>query len=169
MNAFRKIRPLFVLLFVASGLLAVQAPSVWAQENGKKHEKVRAVEGITEYSLPNGVRFLLFPDPASSTITVNVNNDSTAGLVIENATVTDSVDGGPATTIASGQTIAGSSVYTWSGPAVLGHHLDTATVTGQIDTSTGACGRDTNGQPISASTQCSSLVECLTPCMLTRS
>src|SRR5262245_10349915 len=30
------------------------------------------VEGITEYSLPNGLRFLLFPDPSKPTITVNI-------------------------------------------------------------------------------------------------
>ena len=30
------------------------------------------VEGITEYSLPNGLRFLLIPDPSKPTITVNI-------------------------------------------------------------------------------------------------
>ncbi|HYV45433.1 MAG TPA: pitrilysin family protein [Myxococcaceae bacterium] len=34
-------------------------------------QKVRAVEGITEYSLPNGMRVLLFPDPSKPTVTVN--------------------------------------------------------------------------------------------------
>jgi zinc protease len=37
-----------------------------------KYEKVVTVEGVTEYRLPNGVRFLLFPDPSSSTVTVNM-------------------------------------------------------------------------------------------------
>lgn len=31
-----------------------------------------SVEGITEYSLPNGLRFLLFPDPSKPTMTVNI-------------------------------------------------------------------------------------------------
>ncbi len=35
-------------------------------------EKVTSVEGITEYRLANGLRVLLFPDPAKPTITVNV-------------------------------------------------------------------------------------------------
>jgi zinc protease len=34
--------------------------------------KVVTVEGITEYRLENGVRFLLFPDPAASTVTINM-------------------------------------------------------------------------------------------------
>jgi len=37
-----------------------------------KVEKVTSIEGITEYKLENGVRFLLFPDPAASTVTVNM-------------------------------------------------------------------------------------------------
>ena len=35
-------------------------------------EKVTSVEGITEYKLQNGLRLLVFPDPAKSTITVNM-------------------------------------------------------------------------------------------------
>ena len=35
-------------------------------------ERIGAVEGITEYRLPNGLRLLLFPDPSKSTITVNI-------------------------------------------------------------------------------------------------
>jgi zinc protease len=34
--------------------------------------KVREVEGITEYTLPNGLQVLLFPDPTQSSVTVNV-------------------------------------------------------------------------------------------------
>ena len=33
--------------------------------------KVGTVEGITEYSLPNGLRVLLFPDPSKNVVTVN--------------------------------------------------------------------------------------------------
>jgi NAD+ synthetase len=35
-------------------------------------ERITFVEGITEYSLPNGLRVLLFPDPSRPIITVNV-------------------------------------------------------------------------------------------------
>ena len=34
--------------------------------------KVTAVEGITEYRLPNGLQVLFFPDASKPTITVNV-------------------------------------------------------------------------------------------------
>ena len=34
--------------------------------------KVTEVEGISEYSLPNGLKVLLFPDPSKPTITVNI-------------------------------------------------------------------------------------------------
>src|SRR5436190_23564635 len=34
--------------------------------------RVTAVEGITEYRLANGLKFLLFPDPSKPTITVNI-------------------------------------------------------------------------------------------------
>jgi zinc protease len=48
-------------------LLAQPAPA----QNGMA-TKVASVEGITEYKLDNGVRFLLYPDPAASTVTVNM-------------------------------------------------------------------------------------------------
>ena len=35
-------------------------------------QKVRTVEGITEYRLGNGLQVLLFPDPTQSTLTVNI-------------------------------------------------------------------------------------------------
>ncbi len=35
-------------------------------------QKITAVEGITEYSLPNGLRVLLFPDPSKPIMTVNI-------------------------------------------------------------------------------------------------
>ncbi len=37
-----------------------------------KATKVRSVEGITEYTLPNGMQVLLFPDTTQSTVTVNI-------------------------------------------------------------------------------------------------
>src|SRR3989338_8421273 len=33
---------------------------------------IRQIEGISEYKLPNGFSFLLFPDQQQSTITVNI-------------------------------------------------------------------------------------------------
>src|SRR5271157_3643449 len=35
-------------------------------------QKVTSVEGITEYSFPNGLHVLLFPDPAKPKVTVNI-------------------------------------------------------------------------------------------------
>ncbi len=35
-------------------------------------KKIRAVEGVTEYRLDNGLRLLLYPDPASAKVTVNL-------------------------------------------------------------------------------------------------
>jgi len=35
-------------------------------------QKITAVEGITEYSLPNGLHFLLFPDDSKPKVTVNI-------------------------------------------------------------------------------------------------
>jgi zinc protease len=43
-----------------------------AQDLPSGVKKVTSVEGITEYSLDNGLRFLVFPDPSKPTITVNV-------------------------------------------------------------------------------------------------
>ncbi|MBK9271096.1 MAG: insulinase family protein [Saprospiraceae bacterium] len=43
-----------------------------AQNSDPKAEKVTSVEGITEYKLPNGLRFLVFPDNSKQTITVNI-------------------------------------------------------------------------------------------------
>src|SRR5947208_9419631 len=35
-------------------------------------QKVTSVEGITEYRYPNGLRLLLFPDPSTPKLTVNM-------------------------------------------------------------------------------------------------
>jgi zinc protease len=35
-------------------------------------QKVTSVEGITEYSLPNGLHILLFPDDSKPKVTVNI-------------------------------------------------------------------------------------------------
>ena len=41
-----------------------------AQDKDAPPEKGVTIEGITEYRLKNGCKFLLFPDRASSTVTV---------------------------------------------------------------------------------------------------
>ena len=49
------------------------APAAPAAEAAPaKAEMVTSVEGITEYRLPNGLRFLLFPDQSKRQITVNI-------------------------------------------------------------------------------------------------
>ena len=50
-------------------LLAVAA---YSQTLPKGVQKVTSVEGVTEYSFPNGLRLLLFPDNSKPKITVNV-------------------------------------------------------------------------------------------------
>src|SRR5215510_13170071 len=46
--------------------------SAFAQPLPQGVQKTIAVEGITEYAYPNGLRVLLFPDPSRPKITVNV-------------------------------------------------------------------------------------------------
>jgi zinc protease len=60
----------FLVLFA----LFLTANMVHAQggEKPATPEKITTVEGITEYRLANGVRALLFPDPSSSNVTVNM-------------------------------------------------------------------------------------------------
>lgn len=52
--------------------LALSPLTAQAQEAATRAKKVVTVEGITEYQLDNGVRYLLFPDPSSATVTVNL-------------------------------------------------------------------------------------------------
>ncbi len=62
-------------LFISSTALGAQArtqPSRAAQAPAVKATRVASVEGITEYTLPNGLRFLLFPDQSKPTVTVNL-------------------------------------------------------------------------------------------------
>jgi len=58
------------LFLVALGLLT-WTTGVGAQEKATP-KKIVTIEGITEQRLDNGLRFLLFPDPSSSTVTVNM-------------------------------------------------------------------------------------------------
>ena len=67
--------------FVLSGLLAACTFTATVSLEGEPQEpaagaveatEVASVEGITEYRLPNGLRFLLFPDQSKQQITVNI-------------------------------------------------------------------------------------------------
>jgi zinc protease len=63
--------PLFAValaLFIARGAAFAQSTS--ALPRGV--QQIAAVEGVTEYRLENGLRVLLFPDPAKATTTVNI-------------------------------------------------------------------------------------------------
>ena len=57
---------LFLLLFVtlAAGAQELKLPP--------GVEKIATVEGISEFKLPNGLRFILFPDASKPTATVNI-------------------------------------------------------------------------------------------------
>src|SRR5262249_3130356 len=54
------------------GRLAFPAPPASFADAPAAPQKVVTIEGITEYRLDNGLRALLFPDPSSSTVTVNL-------------------------------------------------------------------------------------------------
>ncbi|HTQ53960.1 MAG TPA: pitrilysin family protein [Bryobacteraceae bacterium] len=62
--------PKRLILFLVLAV-AVLAPAL-CQELPNGVKKVTSVEGITEYSLENGLHFLIFPDPSKPTITVNI-------------------------------------------------------------------------------------------------
>ncbi len=53
-------------------LLWIQCLVLAAQNTPAGVTKGASVEGITEYTLPNGLKVLLFPDPSKPTITVNI-------------------------------------------------------------------------------------------------
>jgi zinc protease len=64
-----------ILWLVLAPFVWASADRVWAQTPAALPtgvQRVTSVEGITEYSLPNGLRVLLFPDQSKATITVNV-------------------------------------------------------------------------------------------------
>lgn len=59
-------------LFVCLALLSSAIPARLTAQEAEAPKKVASVEGITEYVFKNGARLLLFPDPSSSTVTVNM-------------------------------------------------------------------------------------------------
>ncbi|MEX2154582.1 MAG: pitrilysin family protein [Gemmatimonadaceae bacterium] len=61
------------VLFASTQLDAqVQPRRTPAAPAAAKATQITSVEGITEYSLPNGLRVLLFPDQSKPTVTVNI-------------------------------------------------------------------------------------------------
>jgi zinc protease len=69
--------PLYLLLLALISIDAQAqkpkaAPAKTASSATANVKKITSVEGITEYSLPNGLRVLLFPDPSKPKITVNI-------------------------------------------------------------------------------------------------
>ena len=64
----RLIKPFAVVAFAT--LVAAYAMAIAAEE--QTATKVASVEGITEYQLDNGLKFLLFPDPSTQQFTVNI-------------------------------------------------------------------------------------------------
>lgn len=74
MNGYRaSFRPFLVLVVVLAVniYLAPAAAEPPARATDIAAKKVQTIEGITEYRLNNGVRFLLFPDNSTPKITVN--------------------------------------------------------------------------------------------------
>ncbi len=68
----RAIRQHALMLALVLGGLLYTGSRTWGQTNDADCEKGVTIEGITEYRLKNGCRFLLFPDPSSSKVTVNM-------------------------------------------------------------------------------------------------
>ena len=69
----RSIKPLAV--FVLATLFVAYATAIAAEEQTAVEAsatQVASVEGITEYQLDNGLKFLLFPDQSKQQITVNI-------------------------------------------------------------------------------------------------
>ena len=65
-------KPLAFVVAIAFVCTAWVGPGAVAAELPDGVTKVASVEGITEYELDNGLRFLLFPDQSKQQITVNI-------------------------------------------------------------------------------------------------
>lgn len=65
-------KPFLLVAFTVSGLIACASGPARAQDKDAPFKKIVTIEGITEYRLANGVPFLLFPDSAASTVTINM-------------------------------------------------------------------------------------------------
>ncbi len=60
------------LALTAICLVGLLTPSPVIAADAPAPKKIAIVEGITEYQLDNGLRILLFPDPSTSAVTVNL-------------------------------------------------------------------------------------------------
>src|SRR5262245_66502652 len=65
-------RQVHARFLVALLVAAAVASTARARAETGPPRKVATVEGITEYRLDNGLRFLLFPDPSTPKVTVNM-------------------------------------------------------------------------------------------------
>jgi zinc protease len=73
MNFISTRKRFFLALVIVANVFSLLVGPTGAQEKDAPYKKIVTIEGITEYQLTsNGVRFLLFPDPSSSTVTVNM-------------------------------------------------------------------------------------------------
>jgi zinc protease len=61
-----------ILLPVVAAICMIAPALTFAQNLPAGVEKKSSVGGITEYSYPNGLRVLLYPDPANPNVTINV-------------------------------------------------------------------------------------------------
>jgi zinc protease len=59
-------------LTAAKAVKGAEGPSTPVKATPVKATPVRTVEGISEFTLPNGLRFLIVPDGTQSTVTVNI-------------------------------------------------------------------------------------------------
>jgi zinc protease len=71
MRSFSTRGPKAVTVWLGA-LLACLVPSICFAQAPATAKKVVTIEGITEYQLDNGLRLLLFPDPSTPTVTVNL-------------------------------------------------------------------------------------------------
>ena len=62
----------FSRLSAAAFALSLLAGPTYTQTLPAGVKKLASVEGITEYSFPNGLKALVFPDPSNPKVTVNV-------------------------------------------------------------------------------------------------
>jgi zinc protease len=70
MNRSARLRHALVSVVILAGFAFLAQAARAGQESAYK--KAVTIEGITEYQMENGVRFLLFPDPSAPTVTVNL-------------------------------------------------------------------------------------------------
>ena len=67
-----KTLPSLIALLTLTALVSLSAGATAQPTEPVKAAQVASVEGITEYQLPNGLRFLLFPDQSKQQVTVNI-------------------------------------------------------------------------------------------------